>query len=217
MKTNRFIAAIVILMLATGCNQKATNQMDEKQVENNYPSANAALDYVKANLHLILNESQIKSYNLGSKEEIQKLVVTHDLPLLLLPMDQLKDTIIRSVSEARIYALGEDRNPKICVVVKNPDGKNWMVSTIGLMKYIQSMAGQQDVTAIVDVLGLEISLLEIQSGNKKVYMPIADYPEAGLYEQTAYDVKEVMRNLEAYRMELEKKFGKEFSSGALDK
>lgn len=217
MKTNRFIAALVILMLATGCKQNANNNMEDQQVDNNYPSASAALDYVKANLHLILSESQVKSYNLGSEEQIKKLVVTNDLPLLLLPMDLLNDSVIQSVSEARVYMLGEDRNPKICVVVKNPEGKNWIVSTIGLMKYVQSIGSHQDVTAVVDVLGLEISLIEVQSATGKVYLPIADYPEAGLYEQTAYDVKEVLRNLEAYRAELEKKFGKEFSSGALDK
>lgn len=217
MKTNRFIAAIVILMLATGCNQNSSTKMDENLVENNYPTAEAALTYVKDSLHLILNESQIKSYNLGSEEQIKNLVITNDIPLILLPMDRLKDTIISSASEARIYALGEEGNPKICVVVKNPTGKNWIVGTIGLKKYIQALAGQADVSAIVDVLGLEISLLEIHAGEKIVYMPIADYPEADIYQQNAYELADILRSLEAYRVELERKFGKDFSSGALDK
>lgn len=217
MKTNQFIAVIVILMLATGCNQNSSTKMDENLVENNYPTAEAALTYVKDNLHLILNESQRKSYNLGSEEQVKKLVITNDIPLILLPMDRLKDTIISSASEARIYALGEEGNPKICVVVRNPTGKNWMVGTIGLKKYIQALAGQADVSAIVEVLGLEISLLEVQAGEKIVYMPIADYPEADIYQQNAYEFADILRSLEAYRVELERKFGKDFTSGALDK
>jgi hypothetical protein len=217
MKNKQIIAIIVMLVIAAGCNLKNSTNMDENQVENNYPTAVAALNYVKDNLHLILNESQIKSYNLGSEEQIKKLVITNDLPLILLPMDQLKDTSISSASEARIYTLGEERSPRISVVVRNPTGKNWMVGTVGQKKYVQAIADQQDVTAVIEVLGLEISLLEIQSGGKKTYTPIADYPEAEIYQQNAYELAEVLRSLEAYRVELERKFGKDFSSGALDK
>lgn len=216
MKKIQFIAILAVLAIA-GCSQSSNNKMDNNQVENNYTTPEAAFNYAKNNLHQILNESQMRSYGLGSKEEIMKLVTTNDIPLIYLPMDQLKDSTISSVSAARIYALGEDKNPKICITVRNPTGKYWIISTIGLKKYANALAGQQEVTAIVEVLGLEIDLLEIQSGNEKIYKPITDYPEANIYYDQNYKLSEILRLLEAYRAELEKKFGKEFSSGSLER
>lgn len=216
MKKILFIAIVAILAIVS-CNQSSKMKKEENQVENNYSTPAQAFDYAKANLHLILNESQMRSYGLGSKEEIMKMVTTNDIPLIQLPMDKLKDSTIVPASDARIYALGEEKTPRICITVRNPTGKFWIISTIGLKKYASALASHQDVTAIIEVLGLEINLLELQSSDAKIYKPITDYPEANIYEGQTYKATEVLRSLEAYRAELEKKFGKEFSSGLLER
>ena len=207
---------IALLLIATGCSQNSEMKKAADQVENNYKTPQEAFNYAKANLHMILNESQIKSFGLGSAEEIKQLVVTNEVPLLLLPMDQLKDSTMKTASDAIVYALGNEKSPKICISVRNPSGKFWIISTIGLKKYSDALANQAGVTGIVEVMGLEISLLEIQADSVKLYKPVADYRGAKIYQDRTYQAAEILQSLEAYRAELERKFGKDFSTGNIE-
>lgn len=217
MKRVLVLISIALALMATGCSQSTQMKKGEDQVKNSYKTPEEAFNYAKTNLHLILSESQIRAYDLGSAEEIQKLMETNGLPLMYLPMDQLNDTILQTKSDAMVYALGDGTNAKICISVRNPDGKSWFISSIGMKKYADALSMNKDVTGIVEVLGLEIGLLEVQSGGQKMYTPIADYRAAGIFTGNTYKASDILPMLEAYRAELEKKFGKEFSAGELEK
>lgn len=216
MKNIKFIAIAVICISVIGCTQQSSESMDEPLVDNKYNTAGEAFKYVKENLHLILNEGQMRSYGLTSEKQIMNLSVQHELPLYYIPMENLKDTIVRTVSDAMIYTLGEDGRPKICVTVKNPTGEFWIISSVGHMKYIVPLSRNKSVTAIVEILGLEIGLLEMMSENGMVYKPIVDYPEAEIFMEQTYSLQEVYKYLEYYRADLERRFGKEFLNGQLD-
>jgi hypothetical protein len=216
MKRVLILISIALLLIATGCSQNSEMKKGEDQGQNSYKTPEEAFNSAKANLPMILNESQIRAFNLGSAEDMKKLVKTHELPLLYLPMDRLKDTIFQTKSDAMVYTLGDGTTPKICISTRNPDGKAWIVSTIGMKRYSDALAVNKDVTGIVEVLGLEISLLEVQSANGKMYTPVADYRAAGILTGNLYRAADLLPMLEAYRAELERKFGKDFSTGEVE-
>ena len=215
MKKNQ-VAVIFFLVLSTLSCKNKLNDVNAQQVENSYPTAEAAFTSAKNNLHAILNEGQKRSYGIESNEQMQNLVTTNDLPLIFLNLDQLKDTVVSSVVDAKLFAIGQSGNPKICITVKKTN-QNWIVSTIGLKKYVDALAANRDVTAVVEALGLELSFLELQTPIGKVYKPIANYAEANLSSTATYSAPVLMQSLENYRAALEKKLGKEFSAGELDR
>lgn len=215
MKKVKLITALWLVLCILSCKSKL-NDVNSQQVENSYPTAEAAFTAAKNNLSSILNDTQKRSYGLESDDQIRNLSTTNDIPLILLPMNQLKDTVINTAVEARLYAAGDANTPKICITVKKIKD-NWIISTIGSKKYVEALAGNANVTAVVEALGLELSFLELQTPAGKTYKPITDYGEARLSASETYNAATLLSNLENYRAALEKKFGKEFSAGELDR
>jgi len=216
MKTIQVIAVFYLALGVLGCSKNKLSDVSAQQVENSYPTADAAFNAAKNNLHSILNDMQKRSYGLESDEQIKNLTTTNDIPLILLSMNQLKDTVVNTAAEAKLYAIGQAGSPKICITVKKAKD-TWMISTIGLKKYVDALASNTDVTGIVEALGLELSFLELQTANGKAYKPLTDYREAKLSSQATYSATQMLGSLENYRAALETKFGKEFSAGELDR
>jgi len=217
MKTIQLIAVVIFILSVNACSQNGkTKDMDSKKTENSYPTAEAAMTAVKENLHLLLNDAQRRSYDLSSDDQIKSLTVTNDLPLIMISLEQLSDTIINSVAEARLFALGQGGNPRICISVQKSDN-NWMTSSVGMKRYVNAIDEKRNLTGIVQALGLELEFLELSSNNVRTYTPIRDYPEAELFATTEYTAAELLRSLNNYRTELERKFGKDFISGELDR
>jgi hypothetical protein len=216
MKKIHLLAAFCLIMSTLGCSQKKSAEMSSQRSENSYPTAEAALEAAKTNLPAILNQAQKRSYGLESDEQIRNLATTHDLQLVLLAMNQLRDSVIRTAADARIYALGQGARPNICISVNKAEN-NWVISTVGMKKYVDAIGEEPDVTAIVEALGLELSFLEVQAEGEKGYRPIVDYPEAELVAQNTYSAPVLLQALERYRAALERQFGDAFSAGELDR
>jgi hypothetical protein len=216
MKKVHLLFAICMAMSAFSCSQEKKRGMNDQARSNNYPTPEAALAAAKANLPILLNEGQKRSYGLESEEQIKNLSTTHDLQWVQLPMNQLRDTVIRSAVDARIYTLGQAGKPSICVSV-NKSENNWVVNTIGMKKYVNAVGAQANTTAVVEALGLELSFLEVTEGGEKRYRPIVDYPEAKLAAGEFYTAPVLLQALEDYRAMMEKLHGKAFSAGELDR
>lgn len=216
MKKIHFLIAICLVVSTFGCSQKKTPGMNDQPRPNSYPSAEAALAAAKSNLPDLLNETQKRAYGLDSDEKIKNLATTHDLQWVQIPMNQLKDSVIRSSVDARIYSLGQEGKPNICISVNKAEN-NWVVNTIGMKKYVNAIGAQANTTAIVEALGLELSFLEVTEGADKKYRPLVDYPEASLSSKEMYSAGALLQSLESYRAAMERQYGKAFSTGDLDK
>lgn len=216
MKKIHLLIAACLLLCTIGCSQKKPSSMTEQPSQNSYPNPEAALAAAKASLPNLLNDAQKRSYGLDSDERIQNLSTTHDLAWVMLPMNQLKDSVIRSSVDARIYTLGVDGKPNICVSVNKAES-NWIINTIGMKKYVNAIGGQANTTGVVEAMGLELSFLEVSENGEKRYRPIVDYPEANLSSRELYPAPALLKALESYRAAMERQHGKAFSTGDLDK
>ena len=218
MRTLIIVCIIGIAVVSQGCGQNISGNKDDKtmRVENKFDSPTAAFEQTKRNLVQILNENQRKTFGLGSDQEIAALAKVTEIPVSYLQLDGLKDTAMTLNDEGFLYTLGGGTSSKIAITVTRTQG-GWMQNTVGMSGVVQAVNRFPASTRLVEVPGLEMSFLEQGDSSAKVYVPLRDYPEAGISQRGQYRAPELMRLLEAYRARLEKQFGADFANGSLDK
>jgi hypothetical protein len=218
MKTLIIACILGIAITSQGCGRNVSGDKDDNstRVENKFASPAAAFEQTKKNLVQILNENQRKTFALGSDQEIAALTKVTEIPVSYLALDRLKDTAMTLNDEGFLYTLGNGTSSKIAITVTQTQG-GWMQNTVGMSNVVQAVNRFPAATRLVEVPGLEMSFLEQGDSTAKVYVPLRDYPEAGISQRGQYRQPELMRLLEAYRARLEKQFGADFTNGSLDK
>lgn len=210
---------MILALVSIGCNSQNSDKNKDTMstIDNNFNSAQEAFEQTKKNLPKLLDENRRKAFGLGTDEEINNLVTTAELPVLYLSMDQLKDSVLNSSNEGLFYFLGDQSSSKICVgVVKG--SKGWVQSVIGLKIYVGAVNRIKNSKRIIDVPGLEISFIETtDSSGNNTYHAITSYPDAGISESVSYTQKSMLMALDAYKIDLEKKYGREFMNGDLER
>lgn len=211
-----FCILFVIAALAVSCNRKGSGNNGEQPAENSYNTPEEAFEQARKNLPSLLNDNQRKTFGLDSEDSIKTLEKKTAIPVTYVAFSQLQDSTLKRSDDAIVYALGNNGGPRICISVGR-QGDKWIQSIIGLKKYVTLFQQQPDIKRIIDVPGLEMSFAEITTNDTTAYFPVTDYPEAKMYRQEFMSEPVLLRRLEQYRMELERKYGKDFTEGTLDR
>lgn len=198
------------------CNDGRKPDDDMEHQPNAYKSPEEALKQTQERLHLLLNENQRKVFGLASDEEIQQLTTKLAVPISYLQLERLGDTARIQTDDGYWYGLGNGDATKIGISVERA-GDVWIQSTIGMKKFVQATSRHTGVTRLVEVPGLELSFVELTENGRISYAPIADYADAKLSADRRYAWPELLRILEGYRVQLERKFGDDFTKGNLER
>lgn len=218
----KYILCIVILLASMACNRNTTQLDNQNENGNNFKSAEEAISYTINNLPQILSEKQKASYGFASDEDIKTLTVIKTIPVIFISFDELvksADTALITNSEnnknAYLYSLGKDGQLRICVLLKNNKDK-WIVSTIGMKKYILSLAAHNNAQSIIEFPGIEMGFVQLQDSSKKLYAPIAGYSSANINASDRYEEADLIRKLKNYVDVLDKKYQNKLRNGELD-
>ncbi len=211
-----FCILLVIVALAMSCNRKGSGNNGEQPVENSYNTPEEAFEQARKNLPVLLNDNQRKTFGLDSDDSIKALEKKTTIPVTYVTFSQLQDSTLKRSDDAIVYALGNNEGLRICISIGRQDNK-WIQSVIGLKKYVTLFQQRPDVKRIIDVPGLEMSFAEVTVNDTTGYFPVTDYPEAKMYRQELMSEPVLLRRLEQYRIELERKYGKDFLEGNLDR
>lgn len=212
-----------ILFIFIICSFVTCNQSDKKgqndqtpPVENKFDTPEEAFAQTKKNLHLILTDRMRSSYGLDTDEAIRSLKKSEEVPVSYLPLERLGDSTLTMNDDGFLYGLGNEQETKICVQVNRMEG-NWIQSSIGMKKYVNTFRNFPDCKRIVDVPGLQLTFVEVADSSGVKYAPIADYSEADISADRRFSKSELMQSLANYKMYLEEKYGKDFTMGNLDR
>ncbi len=217
---NIIICILIFSTALMSCNRKGGNNGNTPPSENDFSTPAEAFEQAKKSLPDLLNDAQKKAFGLESAEVIRQLSKTNEIPVSYLDLNKLKDSSSAFFDEAVLFGLGDSNGTKICISVRKQNNR-WIQSVIGMKKYVTVLQQRTGVSRIIDVPGLEMSFVEVKTGDSTAaslgYYPVADYPDANIYQQETYSKAQLLNRLEAYRITMERKFGKDFTSGNLDR
>lgn len=191
--------------------------------QNSFKTKDEALNNAIKSLPELINAGQKKMYGI-SDADIKSLTKGNETPLkyidfesIMKSRDSVLSKLIPTEEQTAVYSLTANGTPKLTVMLaKNKN--EWQIQSIGNKKIVDLYTASQlpAGSAILDINGMGITLIQTSDSSGTVYKPLMDYREANLMKDKTYDDIAVMKNLKQYGEVLRKQFGDKLNKGEVD-